>query len=67
MFSGSPVALTSVAGEDCYEIFGQLSTGSEIEEIIEEIETLGRNAIDAAELVQDWNTGATTPQEDPRS
>ena len=63
----SAFALTSVAGEDCYEIFGQLSTGSEIEEIIEEIETLGRNAIDAAGLVQDWNTGATAPQEESRS
>ena len=59
----SAFALTSVAGEECYEIFGQLSTGSEIEEIIEEIETLGRNALDAAELVAEWSAGKTGSQD----
>lgn len=54
----STFAITTVAGEEYYEIFGQLSTGSEIEEIIEEIETLGRNAIQAAEMIDRWKKGA---------
>ena len=42
---------------DHYEIFGQLSGGSQIEEIVEEVETLGRNALEAAEMIQAWNKG----------
>lgn len=50
----STFGITEVGGREHYEIFGQLSGGSEIEEIIEEIETLGRNAIEAAEMIQAW-------------
>ncbi len=50
----STFGITEVGGREHYEIFGQLSGGSEIEEIIEEIETLGRNAIEAAEMIEAW-------------
>lgn len=50
----STFGITEVNGVEHYEIFGQLSGGSELEEIIEEIETLGRNAIEAAEMIQGW-------------
>jgi uncharacterized protein len=50
----STFGITEVGGIEHYEIFGQLSGGSEIEEIIEEIETLGRNAIEAAEMIESW-------------
>ncbi len=50
----STFGITEVGGREHYEIFGQLSGGSEIEEIIEEIETLGRNAIEAAETIEAW-------------
>ena len=50
----STFGITEINGVEHYEIFGQLSGGSEIEEIIEEIETLGRNALEAAEMIEDW-------------
>ena len=50
----STFGITEVGGVEHYEIFGQLSGGSELEEIIEEIETLGRNAIEAAEMIETW-------------
>jgi uncharacterized protein YjfI (DUF2170 family) len=53
----STFGITEVGGRSHYEIFGQLSGGSELEEIVEEIETLGRNAIDAAQMIIDWNKG----------
>lgn len=53
----STFGITEVGGRAHYEIFGQLSGGSQIEEIIEEIETLGRNAIEAAQMIIDWNKG----------
>ena len=53
----SAFALTSIGGVEHYEVYGELSTGSEIEEIVEEIETLGRNAIQAAEMLHAWTTG----------
>jgi len=62
----SAFALTSVSGVECYEIFGQLSTGSELEEIIEEFETLGQNAIEAAELVEEWSGGGSPVQGEAR-
>jgi uncharacterized protein len=52
----STFGITDVGGVEHYEIFGQLSGGSEIEEIIEEIQTLGRNAIEAAEMIEAWKT-----------
>lgn len=54
----SAFALSTVNGRDVYELYGELSTGSELEEIIEEIESLGRNAIKAAETIEDWKAGA---------
>lgn len=53
----STFGITAIEGEEFYEIFGQLSGGSELEEIVEEIETLGRNALDAAEMIDAWKSG----------
>jgi uncharacterized protein len=53
----STFGITDIDGEEFYEIFGQLSGGSELEEIVEEIETLGRNALDAAEMIGEWKSG----------
>jgi uncharacterized protein YjfI (DUF2170 family) len=53
----STFGITEVSGKPHYEIFGQLSGGSQIEEIVEEVETLGRNALEAAEMIQSWNKG----------
>lgn len=54
----SAFSLTQVDGEDYYGIYGELSTGSEIEEIEEEILTLGANAIHAMENIEAWKAGA---------
>lgn len=53
----SAFSLTQVDGEDYYGIYGELSTGSEIEEIEEEILTLGANAIHAMETIEAWKAG----------
>lgn len=50
----STFGITTIGGVDHYEIFGQMSGASRIEEVLEEIETLGRNALDAAEMIETW-------------
>ena len=50
----STFGITEIEGEEYYEIFGQMSAASRLEEVIEEIETLGRNALDAADMMQNW-------------
>jgi uncharacterized protein YjfI (DUF2170 family) len=52
----STFGITEIAGTAYYEIFGQLSGGSELEEVIEEIDTLGRNALEAAQMIQQWQS-----------
>ena len=51
----STFGITEIDGQDYYEIFGQMSGASRLEEVIEEIETLGRNALDAAEMIEEWS------------
>lgn len=53
----SAFSLSVIGGEEYYNIYGELSTGSEIEEIEEEILTLGTNAIDSLETIEAWKTG----------
>lgn len=55
----STFGITDIDGREYYEIFGQLSAGSELEEIVEELEALGQNAIDAAEMIEAWKAGQT--------
>ncbi len=50
----STFGITTIGGREHYEIFGQMSGASRIDEVIEEIETLGRNALDAAEMIEVW-------------
>lgn len=54
----SAFALSTINGLDVYELYGELSTGSEIEEIIEEIKILGANAIEALERIEEWKSAA---------
>ncbi len=51
----STFGITEVGGKEHYEIFGQISGGSQIEEIVEEMATLGKNALDAAQMIATWN------------
>ena len=53
----SAYSIIVVGGEEWYGIYGELSTGSEIEEIEEEILTLGTNAIQSHETIREWKAG----------
>ena len=48
----SNLGLTTVDGEDMYEVFGELSADSTETQIVTEIRTLGVNAIDAIETLK---------------
>lgn len=50
----STFGITVLDGHEYYEIFGQMSGASRIEEVVEEIQVLGRNALDAAEMIEGW-------------
>lgn len=50
----STFGITVLDGQEYYEIFGQMSGASRIEEVVEEIQLLGRNALDAAEMIEGW-------------
>jgi len=47
----STFGIVEIDGEEHYELFGSLSAASSLDVIIEEIETLAANAIDAAALI----------------
>ena len=46
----SNFAITSVGGEDVYELMGELSCRTSLQTILIELRTLAQNAIDATEL-----------------
>jgi uncharacterized protein YjfI (DUF2170 family) len=46
--------ITEVDGEAWYEVFGQMSSASDLEEVREELEALAANAADALEMIVDW-------------
>jgi hypothetical protein len=56
----STFGITEIEGREYYEIFGQMSAASRLEEVVEEIETLGRNALDAVAMMQDWKRAAAS-------
>jgi uncharacterized protein YjfI (DUF2170 family) len=54
----SSFGITEIAGIEHYEIFGQLSGASSLESVLEELNALGRNAIDAAQMMETWKSEA---------
>jgi uncharacterized protein len=46
--------ITEVDGVAWYELFGQMSSASDIEEVVEEVEALAANAEEALQMVVDW-------------
>ena len=52
----STFGITEVGGVEHYEIFGQLSGGSRSKRLSRDFKTLGRNAIEAAEMIEAWKT-----------
>ena len=50
----STFGITRVGGTEWYELFGSLSSRSRAEVVVEEVATLAVNAVEAAELVNEW-------------
>lgn len=50
----SNLGLQSLDGEDVYVVFGELSTRSPLANIVEEIDVLARNTLQAAEALRDY-------------
>lgn len=51
----STFGIVEIDGSDHFELFGSLSASSRFEVVMEEVETLARNAIEAARLIADWS------------
>jgi uncharacterized protein YjfI (DUF2170 family) len=52
----SNLGLQSFDGEDVYVVFGELSTRSPLANIVEEIDVLARNTLQAAEALRPYIT-----------
>ncbi|MGI2033200.1 YjfI family protein [Rhizobium panacihumi] len=53
----SSFGITTVNGEEWYELFGSLSARSRAEIIVEEVAVLAANAVDAADMIAEWKNG----------
>ncbi|MFT7574204.1 MAG: hypothetical protein ACI9XZ_000568 [Alphaproteobacteria bacterium] len=51
----STFGLTTIDGAEWYELFGSLSSQSRAEVVVEEAAILASNALDAAEMITEWN------------
>lgn len=51
----SNIGITTIDDADVYLMFGEMSLSSTIDQIVEEIEALGANTIEAAQLLQSEN------------
>ena len=53
----SSFGITTIGGEEWYELFGSLSARSRADAIVEEVAILAANAVDAARMVEEWKKG----------
>ncbi|PDT14868.1 hypothetical protein CO670_21080 [Rhizobium sp. J15] len=53
----SSFGITTIGGEEWYELFGSLSARSRADTIVEEVAILAANAVDAARMVEEWKKG----------
>jgi uncharacterized protein YjfI (DUF2170 family) len=53
----SSFGITTIDGEDWYELFGSLSARSSAETVVEEVAILAANAVDAAAMIEEWKNG----------
>jgi len=53
----SSFGITTMDGEEWYELFGSLSAKSPAEMVVEEVAILAANAVDAAGMIQEWRNG----------
>lgn len=53
----SSFGITTIDGEEWYELFGSLSARSRAETVVEEVAVLAANAVDAARMIEEWKNG----------
>ncbi len=53
----STFGLIRVNDEEWYELFGALSARSSAEAVVEEVAVLAANAVDAANMIEEWKSG----------
>ncbi|MER0237879.1 DUF2170 family protein [Fulvimarina sp. MAC8] len=53
----STFGIVSFDGEEWYELFGSLSAMSSEHAMIEEVAVLAENAVDAANMIEEWKNG----------
>ncbi|EAU42504.1 hypothetical protein FP2506_06681 [Fulvimarina pelagi HTCC2506] len=53
----STFGIVNFDGEEWYELFGSLSALSSAHAMIEEIAVLAENAVDAANMIEEWKNG----------
>lgn len=53
----STFGIVTIGGEEYYELFGSLSATSTAESMIEEVAVLATNAVDAANMIEEWKNG----------
>lgn len=53
----SSFGITTLGGKEWYELFGSLSARSSAEMVVEEVAILAANAVDAADMIEEWKRG----------
>lgn len=53
----STFGIVNFNGEEWYELFGSLSAQSSDHAMIEEVAVLAENAVDAANMIEEWKSG----------
>jgi uncharacterized protein len=54
----SNFSITTLNGAKYYEIIGEISVRTSVEDLLEEIAVLADNALESASMINDWNTKA---------
>ena len=53
----STFGIVTIDGEEWYELFGSLSAHSSEHAMVEEVAVLAANAVDAANMIEEWKNG----------
>lgn len=53
----STFGIAWIDGKEWYELFGSLSARSRAEVVVEEVAVLAANAVDAANMIEEWKSG----------
>ncbi|MCQ0987705.1 YjfI family protein [Jiella marina] len=53
----STFGIVTIDGKEWYELFGSLSARSSAHAMVEEVAVLAANAVDAADMIEEWKNG----------